>query len=81
MSFTFYDVIHKMDASILAEDFMIALVGFYFIRYIIPNSILKKNTDLFSGFILSLCYATFGIVRNFINLSRASHDVNYYNVK
>lgn len=64
----------------MLEDFMIAFVGFYFVRYIIPNSILKKDTTVKNGIVYALCYAIFGLIRNFINISRNSENT-YYSLK
>lgn len=69
-----------MDWQILLEDFMIASVGFYFIRYLIPNSILQKNTTAKNGIVFALCYAIFGLIRNFINIHRNSKNT-YYSLK
>ena len=69
-----------MDSQHMFEDFMIAFVGFYFVRYMIPNSILQKNTTVKNGIVYALCYAIFGLIRNFINIYRKS-EITYYNLK
>lgn len=68
-----------MDWRVLFDDFLIALIGFYFVRYIIPNSILKKDISHISGFVYSMCYALFGLIRNLMNLSRHK-ELEYYHI-
>ena len=67
-----------MDWKII-EDFIIALVGFYIIRYLLPNKILKKDTDIKSGFVYAICYSLFGLINSFINLYR-KNELEYYHL-
>lgn len=47
----------------LLYDTIVAFVAFASIRYTLPNYILGKEMTLFTGFVLSLCYALCAFVR------------------
>lgn len=48
---------------VLLYDTIVAFVAFASIRYALPNYILGKEMTLFTGFVLSLCYALCAFVR------------------
>tara|TARA_Y100000389_G_scaffold202933_1_gene249788 strand:+ start:537 stop:845 length:309 start_codon:yes stop_codon:yes gene_type:complete len=45
-------------------DFFVAFLGFYIIRYVLPNSILGNDQSMRVGLIVAFCYAIFGFVRS-----------------
>lgn len=45
-------------------DFLVALFGFYIVRYLLPNTILENDQNMRTGFTVAFFYAIFGFVRS-----------------
>ena len=45
-------------------DFIVAFLGFFLVRYLLPNKIISKTSSIKDGLVIAFFYAIFGIIRS-----------------
>tara|TARA_B100001741_G_scaffold307630_1_gene302739 strand:- start:2366 stop:2668 length:303 start_codon:yes stop_codon:yes gene_type:complete len=64
--------------TVLQFDFVVALIGFFLVRYLAPQSILGRDTDVKSGLVFAFFYALFGVIRSLLLGWKTGVDEKYH---
>ena len=66
-----------MSVNVFQFDFIVAFLGFYIVRYFVPNTILGIEQSVKAGLTLAFCFAVFGLVRSNMLDYKKELDIKY----
>jgi hypothetical protein len=55
-------------------DFISGILGFFIIRFTLPNILLKKNESIRTGLIIAFCYSLWNVFRSYILQMKTNAD-------